>query len=186
MGKEISSSIKTVYGMLWDVLALYEKTECFNKMPEGEKQQVDIWDYLTEKLLEIRKTIDMLFLGDKDMQAKLIRITDETEELVRAYEKPGVVTRWKRINPRILFFECAFDLMETCPDMYRQISWGLTDLKLACYPDESLIKARKRYFEDEKKKIEDRNLRYSEDRIFQNELLRTLKRVFEFDFKDYL
>lgn len=120
------------------------------------------------------------------MQAKLIRITDETEEFVRAYEKPGVVTRWKRINPRILFFECAFDLMETCPDMYRQISWGLTDLKLACYPDESLIKARKRYFEDEKKKIEDRNLRYSEDRIFQNELLRTLKRVFEFDFKDYL
>lgn len=186
MGKEISSSIKTVYGMLWDVLALYEKTECFNKMPEGEKQQVDIWDYLTDKLLEIRKTIDMLFLGDKDMQAKLIRITDETEEFVRVYEKPGVVTRWKRINPRILFFECAFDLMETCPDMYRQISWGLTDLKLACYPDESLIKARKRYFEDEKKKIEDRNLRYSEDRIFQNELLRTLKRVFEFDFKDYL
>lgn len=186
MGKEISSSIKTVYGMLWDVLALYEKTECFNKMPEEEKQQVDIWDYLTDKLLEIRKTIDMLFLGDKDMQAKLIRITDETEEFVRAYEKPGVVTRWKRINPRILFFECAFDLMETCPDMYRQISWGLTDLKLACYPDESLIKARKRYFEDEKKKIEDRNLRYSEDRIFQNELLRTLKRVFEFDFKDYL
>lgn len=186
MGKEISSSIKTVYGMLWDVLALYEKTECFNKMPEGEKQQVDIWDYLTDKLLEIRKTIDMLFLGDKDMQAKLIRITDETEEFVRAYEKPGVVTRWKRINPRILFFECAFDLMETCPDMYRQISWGLTDLKLACYPDESLIKARKRYFEDEKKKIEDGNLRYSEDRIFQNELLRTLKRVFEFDFKDYL
>lgn len=186
MGKEISSSIKTVYGMLWDVLALYEKTECFNKMPEGEKQQVDIWDYLTDKLLEIRKTIDMLFLGDKDMQAKLIRITDETEEFVIAYEKPGVVTRWKRINPRILFFECAFDLMETCPDMYRQISWGLTDLKLACYPDESLIKARKRYFEDEKKKIEDRNLRYSEDRIFQNELLRTLKRVFEFDFKDYL
>lgn len=186
MGKEISSSIKTVYGMFWDVLALYEKTECFNKMPEGEKQQVDIWDYLTDKLLEIRKTIDMLFLGDKDMQAKLIRITDETEEFVRVYEKPGVVTRWKRINPRILFFECAFDLMETCPDMYRQISWGLTDLKLACYPDESLIKARKRYFEDEKKKIEDRNLRYSEDRIFQNELLRTLKRVFEFDFKDYL
>lgn len=186
MGKEISSSIKTVYGMLWDVLALYEKTECFNKMPEGEKQQVDIWDYLTDKLLEIRKTIDMLFLGDKDMQAKLIRITDETEEFVRSYKKPGVVTRWKRINPRILFFECTFDLMETCPDMYRQISWGFTDLKLACYPDESLIKARKRYFEDEKKKIEDRNLRYSEDRIFQNELLRTLKRVFEFDFKDYL
>ena len=72
----------------------------------------DTWDYLTDKLFEVRKAIDMLFLGDKDMQAKLIRITDETEEFVRSYERPGVVTRWKRINPRILFFECSFDLME--------------------------------------------------------------------------
>ena len=28
--------------------------------------------------------------------------------------------------------------------------------------------------------------RYSEERVFQNELLRTLKRVFEHDFRDYL
>ena len=59
-------------------------------------------------------------------------------------------------------------------------------MKLACYPDESLIEARKRYFEEEKKKIEDGNLRYGEERVFQNELLRTLKRVFEHDFRDYL
>lgn len=183
--KEIRSSIKTVYGMLLDVLALYEKTECYNKVPEGEKE-ADIWDYLTDKLLEVRKTIDMLLLGEKDMQAKLIRVADETEQFVRSYEVPGVVTRWKQINPRILFFDCAFDLMETCPDMYQQMSWGLTDLKLACYPDESLIEVRKRYFEEEKKKIEDGNLRYSEERVFQNELIRTLKRVFEHDFKDYL
>ena len=70
--------------------------------------------------------------------------------------------------------------------MYQQISWGLADLKLACYPDESLIEARKRYFKEEKRKIEDGNLRYSEDRVFQNELLRTVKRVFEHDFREYL
>ena len=28
--KEVRTSIKTVYGMLWDVLALYEKTDCYN------------------------------------------------------------------------------------------------------------------------------------------------------------
>ena len=72
MEKEVKTSIKTVYGMLWDILALYEKTECYNKVLEGEKE-VDIWDYLTDKLLEIRKTIDMLFLGDKELQAKLIQ-----------------------------------------------------------------------------------------------------------------
>lgn len=117
---------------------------------------------------------------------KIIRIVDETEQFVRIYEKPGVVKRWRRINPQILFFECAFDLLETCPDMYKEISWGLTDLKLACYPDETLVEARKRYFAVAKKKIEDGNLRYSENRIFQNELLRTLTLVFENDFKGYL
>lgn len=185
MQKETSSSIKTIYGMLWDVLALYEKTDCYNQVPEGEKE-VDIWDYLTDKLLEVRKAIDMLFLGEEEMQAKLIRITDETEEFVRSYERPGVVTRWKRINPRILFFDHSFNLMEESPEMYQQISWGLTNLKLTCYPDKSLIEARRKYFAEAKRRIEDGNLRYNEERVFQNELLRTLKRVFEHDFEKYL
>lgn len=50
MVNEIKTSIKTVYGMLWDVLALYEKIDCYNELP-------------------------------------------------------GVVKRWRRINPQILFFE---------------------------------------------------------------------------------
>ena len=70
--------------------------------------------------------------------------------------------------------------------MYREISWGLTNLKLACYPDEALIKARKRYFAEAKRKIEESNLRYTEKRVFQNELMRTLTLVFENDFKEYL
>lgn len=185
MVNEIRTSIKTVFGMLWDILALYEKTDCYNVVPEGEKE-VDIWDYMGDKLLDVRKSIDILFLGEDVIKDKLIRIVDETEQFVRIYEKPGVVKRWRRINPQILFFECAFDLLETCPDMYKEISWGLTDLKLACYPDETLVEARKRYFAVVKKKIEDGNLRYSENRIFQNELLRTLTLVFENDFKGYL
>ena len=61
-------------------------------MPEGEKE-ADIWDYLTDKLLEKRKRIEMLLLGEKDMQAKLIRVVDESEQFVRSFEILGVVTR---------------------------------------------------------------------------------------------
>ena len=172
-------------GMLWDVLALYEKTECYNKMPEGEKE-IDIWDYMGDKLIEIRKYIDKLFLGKEELRQKLQNVADETEHFVRAYEVPGVVKRWRKINPQILFFECAFDIMDIHPDQYKEISWGLTDLKLACYPDETLIQARKRYFADINKKNEESNLRYTKERIFQNELLRTLTLVFEYDFKEYL
>ena len=185
MANEMRTSIKTVYGMLWEVLALYEKTDCYNKVPEGEKE-IDIWDYMGGKLLDIRKTIDTIFLGEEELREKLNFIVDETEQFVRTYERPGVGKRWRRINPQILFFGCAFDLMETCPDKYKEISWGLTELKLACYPDETLIEARNRYFVESKKKIEDGNLKYTEDRVFQNELLRTLTLVFENDFKEYL
>lgn len=184
MVNEIKTSIKTVYGMIWDILALYEKTDGYNSVP-GE-ENVDIWDYLGDKLLKIRKTTDMLFLGEREIKTKMSRIIDETEQFVRSYEIPGVVTRWKKMNPQILFFECAFELMESCPDSYKEMKWGLTDLKLACYPDETLVKERDRYFETMKKKIADGNFQYSEERIFQNELLRTLTLVFENDFKEYL
>ena len=36
MANEIRTSIQTVYRSFWDVLALYEKTGCYNKLPEGE------------------------------------------------------------------------------------------------------------------------------------------------------
>lgn len=182
---EITTSIKTVYGMLWDVLGLYEKTECYNKVPENEKE-VDIWDYIGDKLAKVRKAVNTMFLGNMELRAKLNQVVDETEQFVRSYEIPGVVKRWKKINPQILFFDCAFDLMEECPERYKEISMGLSDLKLSCYPDETLVEARNRYFAKLKQKIEEGNLRYSEERVFQNELLRTLTMVFEHDFKEYL
>lgn len=52
MAKEIRESIKTIYGMLWEILALYEKTDCYNKVPENEK---DIWDYLGDQIDECSK-----------------------------------------------------------------------------------------------------------------------------------
>lgn len=185
MANEIRTSMKTVYGMLWEVLALYEKTDCYNKVPEGEKE-ADIWDYMGDKLLNVRKMIDALFLGEEELREKLNYIVDETEQFVRSYELPGVVKRWRRMNPRMLFFDRVFDFMEACPDEYKEISRGLTEVKFSCYPDESLIEERKRYFAASKKKIEDGNLQYTEDRVFQDELLRTLTLVFEHDFKDFL
>lgn len=172
--EELRTSIKTVYGMLWDVLALYEKTSGYNEIPSEEKnKEIDIWDYMGEKLLDIRKKVDVLFLG-------------ETEVFVRKYEIPGVVTRWKKINPKILYFDCAFDLKKACPKEYSEIAMGLCDAKLACYPDEKQMTDQEKYFSEIQKKNEDGNLGYSEERTFQNELLRTLTLVFEEDFEGWV
>lgn len=185
MVNDIRTSVKTVYGMLWTVLAMYEKTDCYNEVPKNETAD-DIWNLMGDKLDEVRKKTNMEFLGNEELRTKMNNIIDETEVFVRRYEIPGVVKRWKQINPKILFFDCTFDIMEECPDNFRKISLGLTNLKLSCYPDESTVKARKKYFADIKKRIESDNLRYSDERVFQNELLRTLTLVFEHDFKEYL
>lgn len=184
VANEIRTSIKSVYGMLWEVLALYEKTECFNTVPEGEKEQ-DILEYLGNKLRKVKREIDRLFPGEEKISAQLIKIVDETEQFVNTCEIPGVVERWKQINPDIVFFDCAFDIRENSPEVFQEMRQGLTHLKLSCYPDEALVSARNEYFEKAKKKIEDENLEYSEVRVFQEELLRTLTSVFEHDFKEY-
>ena len=184
MENEIRVMIRNIYGKLWELLSLYEKTERFNRVPKGEDED-DIWDYMGNRLLEIRKEVNQSFLGEKLLREKLLLIVDETEVFVRSYEQPGVVKRWKKINPPIIFFDCAFDIREQCPDEYRKAMSGLSEWKLALYPDEELAEKRKKYFAKLREKIEKENLRYSEDRIFMDELLRTLTMVFEEDFKEY-
>ncbi|HIX28165.1 MAG TPA: hypothetical protein H9858_00510, partial [Candidatus Blautia stercoravium] len=93
----------------------------------------------------------------------------------------------KQINPKLLFFDCAFDLMEQLDkDVYLCMQRGLTNTRLSLYPDEKLIMDRKRYFQEIYKKNQENNLQYSEERIFQNEMHNTLKLVFENDLKEYL
>ena len=47
-----------------------------------------------------------------------------------------------------------------------------------------LVEARQSYFAETSERIEDGNFRYSEERVFQNELLRTLTLVFENDLEN--
>lgn len=183
--KEIRKYIKTIYEMLWNVLALYEKSERYTVMPGGKKG-IDVWDYISDGMVEIRRAVDTLFLGEKKLRETLTNIVDETEIFVRSCEIPGVVTRWKQINPRIIFFDSACDLKEESPKLYQQMSLGLSNLKLSCYPDESFSEARKSYFEDAKEWCKEHNLKYSNELVFQKELIRTLSMVFENDFKEYL
>lgn len=183
--EEKKKAIQTIYKMLWDVIALYEPTDAYNTIPAYVTEN-DCWDYMSKQLLNIRKELDSLFLDDQQLINSLEQIIDETEIFVKCYEVPGVVKRWKKINENLLLFDCAFYLMNNAPDCYKEICRGLTEVKLLCYPDKELITAEKDYFENWKQRCEEGNLQYSQERIFQNELHRTLSLIFRNDFKEYL
>ena len=99
------------------MLGLYKKTDGYSTVPVGEKAQ-DISEYMRNKLLEIRRKIHASFSEYPQISARLMRIVDEAEYFVRRYEISGVVKRWQEINLKILFFDCAFDLMEKSPKLY--------------------------------------------------------------------
>lgn len=183
--EEINLAIKTVFSELYKIVGLYEITGCYNYIP-GQKS-VDVWKYMERKILVVRRIVDSLLLGEEVVSKKLHRIIDETEYFVKCYERPGTVMRWKQINPKLLFFDCAFDLLEQLDhDAYLCMQRGLTNTRLSLYPDEKLIMDRKKYFQEIYKKNQENNLQYSEERIFQNEMHDTLKLVFENDLKEYL
>ena len=182
---EVKKAIRTVYGELWDILALYEKTGGFNEVPK-EDEGTDIRDYMGEKLSHVRKTAGILFLGEHEISRKVFQIIDETEYFMSQHEIPGVVPRWKLLNPRLTYFDCAFSLMDKDPELFKQISRGQTEFSLSCYPDPELIRAREKYFRNIREKSSRHNLQYSEDRIFQDELLSTLRLLFEDSFQEYL
>ena len=72
---ETRTSIKKIYEILWDVMALYERTEMYNVLPEDrEKTELDIWDFMGDKLLAVRKESMTAFLGKEELCSKMEQV----------------------------------------------------------------------------------------------------------------
>ena len=182
---ENKKAIQTIYKMLWDIIALYEPTDAYNSLPNSD-DNTDCRDYMDAQILNVRKELSSLFINDQHLVQMLEQIINETEIFVKSYELPGVAMRWKKINNALIFFDCAFDILNDEPEFYNEICLGITDIKLSCYPNKELITARKKYFEYWEQKCKSENLQYSQKRLFQNELHKTLYLVFRNDFMNYL
>lgn len=176
-----SEAVKAVFGMLYDILALYEASDRYNYIPDTDNAD-GAWEYFEGLIGNVRKRLTSDLLGKRGSAEyqKLERIIDETEVFVKSCSVPGVVKRWQAINPQINFFDCVFDLidelgMETVRELNRE---G----RLAFFPSAYFIRARDMYFAKKVMRNVEGNLQYTETRLFQNELLQTLAMVFENDF----
>lgn len=183
--KEIRDGIKTVYQMLWDLLSLYEETNDFYEISLGG-QKLDAEHYVQEKISLIKRSIYTNFLGEKEIKNSLLQIIEETEYCVRSCEIPGVEERWMALNPRLKYFDAVFDIMEESPEQYEQMCKENSPIKPAFYPDQKMVEERKRYFHEIKAKNSGKDQQCSTEKIYQEELLRTLSILFEKTFQDYL
>lgn len=176
-------AIGLVYQQLLCFLSEYTQTERFNRVPADAPETWPL-AYTSRRLLEIWQSAAALLEGETELTEKMERLLAETVYFTRQYEQPGVVLRWKRCNPDLIFFESAFTLLEEDPALYEQIRMGLTFGGLDCYPDRKWIRRRKAYFTAARRRLAREGKEWSRDRVFQEELCRTLTLMFQRDFGD--
>lgn len=184
------SRIKEVYRMLYDVLNEIDESCNFNFVPGMEKNSADAFSYYEKRIDAIRCVVNTRFLDKREVREKLIRIVDETECFIKSFSIPGVVRRWKEINRKITYFDVVYDICAENYKLYESVcnrKIGIEDGMLFLFdflPTEKDFEERNKYFFQIIKKVDDGNLQYSYEKIFRNELLQTLEKVFEHDFPE--
>lgn len=184
------SQIKEVYKMLYDVLYEIDESCNYNFVPGMKSDKANAFTYYEKRIDAIRTFVKTRFLDKRDVREKLIRIVGETERFVKNYSIPGVVQRWKGINKKITYFDVVYDICEENYKLYlaicnKEIEFENRTLFLFDFlPTEKDFEERAEYFSRIVKEVDDGNLQYSYEKIFRNELLVTLEKVFEHDFPE--
>mgnify|MGYP000012357313 FL=1 len=169
------AEIKQIYGHLRGLLAEYMETHWYHQAPEGAAES-DGLAYAARRLEEIRAEAAPL-ARCSEVAERIEQLLVETEIFLFRDEWPGVVPRWREVNPSIDFFDFASDLLEL---FVRFGKSGSVD------PDDPVDLRRRQRRQDYFAAVQQRFARegraYSDDAAFQDELLRTLDLVFRADF----
>lgn len=184
------SQIREVYKMLYDVLSEVDESCNYNFVPGMEKDNANAFSYYEKRIDVIRSFVNTRFLDKREVREKLTQIVGETERFIKSYAIPGVVQRWKDINKRIAYFDVVYDICAENYKLYlaicnKEIEFENRTLFMFDFlPTEKDFEERAEYFSQIVKEINDGNLQYSYEKIFKNELLMTLEKVFEHDFPE--
>lgn len=169
--------IREIVAMIDGVLRQLDKSTQYNYLPDGSGK--DGWKYYDDSLEGIEHKLVALLFGEEVVESRLKNLIEETRIFVRSFSRPGVVQRWSELSPEITYFDCVYDFLEEDYDTYESAK----EL-FAFQPTEAQVKARRKYFYDMYEKNMKNNTQYSEDRLFQEEVLRTFGKVVRHDFPE--
>lgn len=185
-----SAQIKEIYRMLYEILYEIDESCNYNFVPGNETESIDAFTYYEKRIDAVRNLVNTKFLDKRHIRQQLIQIIDETEVFVKSYSIPGVVSRWKELNKRIKYFDAVYDVCAENYKLYKAVCNrevtidNLILLKFDFLPTERDFEERAEYFANIVQKVDAGNLQYSYEKVFRNELLVTLEKVFEHDFPD--
>lgn len=118
--KGIKEKVKRAHMDLYDILASFDASKCFNNLPDPEDT-----GYYDRCLDEIQKKIRVEFLGEESAtKEELLQLVEETRIFIKRCEIPGVVDSWLDVNPNLRYYDAVFEIMETDYSLYEQSKSG--------------------------------------------------------------
>ena len=174
-------NLSDIYVGLNEILGELESSNHFSYIPKTKESG---WEHYELRLQKIREEIGRRFLWDKETRDNLYVLVEEVECLIKSCSVPGVSERWLEINPCLKFYDAVYEVIGDyiCAKCYG--TSGVYEMPIMCsfYPTIEDCEAREEYFNERKRKNEEYNLQYSEERWLQDELQRTLQMLFEKEF----
>lgn len=168
--------VKAVYSALIKVISEYSASDCFNRTPDNS----DALLYYRRKIDKIEAMIQQLH-GHNELVDKMLSVTRAIKKKICTCDFPGVPKSWYKINPNLRFYTAGFEIMALSPDFYEKLKNRETWIWLDYYPEESEMELCYEYFAELHKESEENNYHYNTDDFFQQELINTVKIIFETD-----
>lgn len=175
-----TDELKVIYRMMQKIILEYEISCAYNYRPGTQME--DGFEYYDLELENIRSEIYVRFMSNEDYRNRLCKILGELEEFVKSYSIPGTNSRWLEISPELKYFDCVYQFIEETPDIFDKIENSV--IHFSFIPTQKEIKERNEYFAKIIKESYQKNLKYSEERIFQNQLVESLEQIFIHDFPE--
>ena len=166
--------VNAVYSTLIKLLFEYSASHCFTKAPDDSESLL----YYRGKVDKIESLIKQL-RGHNDLKDKMLSITGAIKKMICTCNFPGVPSSWYKINPNLRFYTAGFCVMVEAPDFYKKIKNRETWSRFDYYTEESEIELCYEYFASLYKKNGENNYHYNMDDFFQQELINTVKIIFE-------
>lgn len=175
--------IKEIYELLYKVLSFYDSTDCFNLSPTGK----DLKDYdLHLKMIdEAEMRTNSIFLFKPEIRTKLLEIIEDVRAFVCRYEIPGIPKHWFDYNKNLKFYHPAFQIKQL-EKVLDPVNLARLKKRLNYYPSDLEYIQYLNYFSDLDQQNQDKNLKYSYNKWYQIELLKTLTTLFKESFKEYI
>lgn len=175
--------LKEIYSMMNEIVYKIVPSDHYNFIPQTTH---DGKEYFEEEIYKIKKEIDNKFLDKISISNKLNNILRELEIFVKSYSIPGVVERWKSLNPNLNYFDVVYDLIKDELDLYNSVKNQEYSISFSFYPTPENIQKREMYFKNIEDEDRKNNHQYTYSRIFQNEVINTLKIVMHNDFPELI